>query len=81
MIGEITTLAHEAWDDTVEARARISVTILTRAQLAEVLGSLRHNVIVELEFDSACICATNSHVEVEVRTLLAYAYSILGGVS
>jgi len=50
---EITTLDHERLDDTVETRALVverlailSLALLACAQCAEVIGSLRNNIVV-----------------------------------
>ena len=48
---EVTTLEHELRDDAVERRALVSLTFRSDAELSEVLGSLRHDVIVEIEVD------------------------------
>jgi hypothetical protein len=36
-------------DNTVEAGALVAITVLTSGKLAEVLRSLRHNIVVKLE--------------------------------
>jgi hypothetical protein len=50
--GEITTLEHKLWDDTVEGRARVTEALLTGAESTEVLGGLWDYVIVEGEVDA-----------------------------
>jgi hypothetical protein len=49
---EVTTLKHELRDDAVEGRASVSEALLAGAKSAEVLGSLRDNVVVEEEVDA-----------------------------
>jgi hypothetical protein len=51
--GEVTTLEHELGDHTVESRALVALTLLSVAELGEVLGSLGDNFGVELEVDAA----------------------------
>jgi hypothetical protein len=47
----------------MEARASISVTILTSAQLAEVPGGPRYNVIIEFEDDAPSGVVVDGDVE------------------
>ena len=63
MAGEVTTLKHELGNDTMEAGASISVSILTGAQLAEVPRGLRHDIIKKLEDDAPCGRVVDSDVE------------------
>jgi hypothetical protein len=52
--GEVTTLKHELWNDTVELGANVALTFLGGlAELLEVLRGLRDDVVVELEIDAA----------------------------
>jgi hypothetical protein len=50
--GEVTSLKHELWDDTVEGRASISEALLASAESTEVLSSLWYNVVIEDEVDA-----------------------------
>ena len=50
--GEITTLEHEGWDDTMERAALVAKALLSSAESTEVLGSLGDYIIVELEVDA-----------------------------
>ena len=43
VVGEVTALAHEVTDHTVEARALVAKAGLSSAQLTEVLSSPTHN--------------------------------------
>lgn len=48
---EVTTLKHELWNDTVEARASISESLITSAEGTEVLNGPWNNFIKEIEVD------------------------------
>lgn len=48
VVGEVTTLAHEVWNDTVECGSLVTETLFASAQSTEVLSSLRGNVRTEL---------------------------------
>jgi hypothetical protein len=61
--GEVTTLKHELGNDTMEAGASISVSILTGTQLAEVPRGLRYDIIKKLEDDAPCRGVVDSDVE------------------
>lgn len=56
--GEVTTLEHEARNDTVEGRALVgqdvAIVVVALAELSEVAGRLR-NILIELEFDAALL--------------------------
>ena len=64
--GEVTTLKHELGDDTVEGRALVAETGSASAELAEVLGGLGNDVIVELEGDASRRGAVVGDVEKDV---------------
>lgn len=51
--GEITSLKHELWDDSVESRASVSETFLTSAESTEVLGGLWYYIIIKKEVDTS----------------------------
>jgi len=51
--GEVTALAHEAGDDSVEWRTGVTETFLPSAEGSEVLDGLWHNIVVHVEDDSA----------------------------
>lgn len=63
--GEVTSLEHEVGDDTVEARASVSETVLAGGELAEVFGGLGHYVVVQLEGDTACIFAVDGDIKLD----------------
>lgn len=48
VVGEITTLAHELGNDTVESGALVAETAFASAQSTEVFSSARHNIGTEL---------------------------------
>ena len=51
-VGEVTTLQHEVWNDSVEDGVLVTETLFTGTQSSEVLSGL-WNVGVKLEGDSA----------------------------
>jgi hypothetical protein len=51
--GEVTTLKHELGDYAVEGRSRVSEILLAGAKSTEVLGCLRNDIVVEVEYDTA----------------------------
>lgn len=48
VIGEVTTLAHEVRNDTMECGSLVAKTLLTSTQSTEVLGSSWRNIRAEL---------------------------------
>jgi len=62
--GEVTTLAHELWDDTVEGGSFVSVSLLSGAEGSEVLAGLGNNVSVQDHVDSANWFTIGGDVEV-----------------
>mmetsp|Transcript_62886 Transcript_62886/g.167235 ORF Transcript_62886/g.167235 Transcript_62886/m.167235 type:complete len:264 (+) Transcript_62886:135-926(+) len=69
-VGEVAALAHEARDDAVEDAAleverlaRDADALLARAERAEVLGRLRHDVGAQLHDDAARRRTADRHVE------------------
>lgn len=67
--GEITALAHEIRDDSVERGRLVSNASLTGAESTEVLGSLWHYISIKLEGDAAGSCASNRDIEEDLRVL------------
>merc|ERR1719263_2508505 len=53
LVREVAALAHEAGDDAVEQAALVAVARLARAELPEVVGRLRHDVLAQLHDDAA----------------------------
>lgn len=67
--GEITTLAHEVGDNTMELAALVGIALLTSAQSAEVLCGLWNNISEELEDHASLRLAIDLDVEVYLRIL------------
>lgn len=61
--GEVTTLQHELRNHSVENRVGVAETLFTSAQGSEVLSGLWHNVVVQLERDSAEFLAVGGDVK------------------
>lgn len=53
VIGEITSLAHEVGDDTMERRTLEAETLLACAKAAEILSGLRDNIRTQSHGDAA----------------------------
>lgn len=63
---EVTTLNHEALDNTVEGRVLVSVALLSSSQSAEVLDSLGDGLAVQSNDDSTHSFIAMSDVEVDL---------------
>jgi len=68
--GEVSTLEHELGDDSVENGSLIvqgfalfTDTLLTCAESAEILSSLRDNISVELEYNPALSLSANTNIK------------------
>jgi len=80
--GEVTTLAHEARDDSVEGGALEAEALLSSAQSTEVLSCAGHNIFPELKDNTASSVATDGNVEedllrhdeLEVMELVSESY-------
>jgi len=57
VVGEVTALAHEVGDDTVERAALVAKALLAGAEGTEVLGGLGDDVSTELHDDAASLSA------------------------
>eukprot|EP00538_Stauroneis_constricta_P007049 CAMPEP_0119545972 /NCGR_PEP_ID=MMETSP1352-20130426/570_1 /TAXON_ID=265584 /ORGANISM="Stauroneis constricta, Strain CCMP1120" /LENGTH=213 /DNA_ID=CAMNT_0007590611 /DNA_START=130 /DNA_END=771 /DNA_ORIENTATION=- len=66
VVGEITSLAHESWDDAVEDGSSVSVSVLAGAELTEVFGSLWDDVASQFHRDAASWLAADGHIEVDL---------------
>ena len=69
-ICEVTSLSHEAWDDSVEVRIlevqglpSISNSLFTCAESAEVFGSLRDCISEETKDDTTSLLAIDLDIE------------------
>jgi len=60
---KVATLAHEAWDDSVERRAFVTKTFLASTQSSKILDGLWHIGIVHVENDSTSWATANGHVK------------------
>mmetsp|Transcript_16340 Transcript_16340/g.31884 ORF Transcript_16340/g.31884 Transcript_16340/m.31884 type:complete len:211 (+) Transcript_16340:258-890(+) len=65
MVGEISSLAHETGDDTVERASGVSESLLASAKSAEVLCCLGSDIGTELESDTADVFSSYLHIEVD----------------
>ena len=71
--GKIPTLEHEPGNDPMEAASLIAKPFLARTKSAEVLGSLRHDVTVELEDDSSRGTCAAQNVRAEQTFLVIWS--------
>lgn len=71
-LGEVTSLQHEVGDDTVEARALVSESVLASAELTEVLSGLGDNLVVELEDDLSGVLAVDGDCELCLSSTLGW---------
>ena len=63
VLGEITSLKHELWNDSVEDCSLISEAVLSGTELSEISGSLRYICIKQLESDSSSFFPVDFNVE------------------
>lgn len=63
MVGEVSTLAHEPWDDAVEGAAIVSEALLASAEGAEVFSRLGHHVSKELDNNTSDGFAVSGDIE------------------
>ena len=75
--GEVTALEHELRDDSVEGRALVAEALLASAESAEVLSSLRDDIVEEVEVDATGLLCSRVRGLVSkwqiVKTREAYA--------
>jgi len=67
VVGEVSTLAHEVGDDTVENAAFVAKALLASAKGAEVFSGLGNNVAPQLNHDPAGGLAVDGHIKVHAR--------------
>ena len=67
MVGEITSLAHELGDDTVETGSGEPESRLSGTELTEILSSLGYNIGTELHDDASSGLSANGDIEVNRR--------------
>jgi len=75
--GEVTTLAHEAGDDSVEDRVGVAETFFTGAEGSEVFAGFWGFVGVEFEDHSALGFATDGNVKVYVGHVFIFSFWLL----
>jgi len=61
--GEVAALAHEARDDAVELAALEAEAFLARAERAEILHGLGHDVVAQRHGDATRGLAADGHIE------------------
>jgi hypothetical protein len=73
--GKVTTLEHEARDHSVEdgvfeveGSAVVAISLLAGAESSEVLSSSGHNIIVELESNSASRVSADGNIKEDMRS-------------
>jgi hypothetical protein len=78
---KISTLDHELLDHSVEDRSLVGElfsclanAFLSRAESPEVLCGLGHDIVVQLESDSALLVVTNRDVEEDTAPLLFFRH-------
>ena len=64
VVGEISSLAHEVSDDTVETWSGVSESLLTGTESTKVLSSLGHNISPQFHDNTAGSWSTDGDVEV-----------------
>lgn len=63
LVGEITSLAHELGNDSVEWRSFVTESLLTGAECSEVFTGLWDNVITKIHDDATDRVAIGSDIE------------------
>jgi hypothetical protein len=63
VVGEVTPLKHEPWDNAVKTRSFVAEAFLFRAQEPEVARSFWHNVVKKFEDNSASRLAPDGDFE------------------
>jgi len=60
---EVTALAHESWNNSMERRAFVAHTFFAGAKRSKVFNGFRYIGVVHVENDSTGVLAANGHVE------------------
>merc|ERR1712224_126710 len=63
VVGEIASLAHEVWDNTVKGAVLVAKALLVCAQGSEVFSSLWHNITAQHHDDPSCLLAIQCNVK------------------
>jgi len=67
VVGEVTGLTHEVWNDTMENGSLVSETFFARAQSAEVFACLWYYIRTELNDETASWLVIDGHVKKYTR--------------
>ena len=72
MVGEVTSLRHEALDDSVEARAgkRIAHVVVASTERPEVFSRLRNVILVQLKLQPTDVLAVLRDLHEDLRIAL-----------
>jgi hypothetical protein len=62
-VRKVAALEHESGNDTVERGPRVTIPVLARGELTEVLGRLWHDVVEQPEHDAASGLVVDGDVE------------------
>ena len=80
-VRKVASLTHEAWDDSVEDTALISVSLLASAKSFEVINRLGNNISIKAHFNTSKRFSTSSYVKVyslgNIRACCATAEQII----
>jgi len=71
VVREVSALAHEIWNDSVETTVFETKSLLVSAKLPEILGRLGHYVRSELHLNPTGRLAANLNVEINLWVLTA----------
>lgn len=80
VVREVTTLAHELGDDTVERGSLEAKTTLAGAESAEIFSSARHYVGTQLHDDSSAVDIVDGNIKKAFRVGHFFRLSYFGGV-
>lgn len=67
VVGEVTTLAHETRDDTMEGRLSKSESLFTSTETTEIFSRLGGDIGTKFHCDTSRWLSTNGHIEVYLR--------------
>lgn len=71
VVGEVSTLTHKLWDDSVEDGTFITITMFSCTQSPEVLCCFGNNISIQLEGDSPQGLVIRGNVEVNYRVSIS----------
>jgi len=67
LVGEVTALQHEVWDNSVEWRVLVAESLLAGSQSSEVLSGLGGHILEKLEGDSSKRLLVGGDIEINSR--------------